>query len=908
MQLTQKNIFDAFCCRNKFALRGTIDCTCNTPVDTKYPLFVLLDTMIGNGEKSAADVQGSVHEAANCTSGDGPAGSSSGMRKRSMESAATDIEQERKRHHGLASTERKRKRQELEGADAVDTSGKRVQVASSTLPTETEGKGGSDTAVASEVSAFGGQVGQRCTVPESTHGQHLDSDLTELWNVNVHDDDAVALALAHGTSRVRERGATVGSGTLTTKGPCISEGDVPAVTGADISGQIAAVDDGVQPKRPHVVAEVEECHASEAAGSADDLSGCEEEDRKGLAGEESSTSESTESLTPIEDLCSNGGKYKSLAAARDAVHTFQNRTKSRLLDKGNIVSGATHGKTVYRCRAGVRCPVKVYLHAKQDAETVVTVSACMVHNHELQRPQRISHHEKEKYLSQYHKRVAEDKLPRQHAYNKTNLEHQEQLSASYTTRQCSRMVRLRDRQREEAQLQELAGDMEAGVYVEGEDGEQYVRVAKENTPLNAAAVLGRLRRLRTRDVGSYVYVHVDNGVLTFMICCTSQMRRNGSLFGELWLVDDKHKCSKDNYKVPTLTVMTNSGHAVPAAVGFFAHGDKESWERFLEHAHKAFVTVSGSPARPLKCVIADQDGCIMHAVLALGWESELGVQLWRCWFHWKRHLRTLFPKLKATLDHLCIVFERLLTTNEWWAYECLQAQARETILSLPVGDGRKVGAREHANSMLEEIVANRQLAKIPFFTNGYTSQSPAESMNNVWRLNGVNAGRQMGHVVDAILDYCENRGVVQADAEDKWDVPQGPVSAEETARVLTPSAYEDLFLPQWRVASTLEVTDSGSIFQMRKPGGTGAEMHVVTRLPDMTCTCNYRKYRGMICGHMIRAVGMSNGGTYRHEPALFDDRWCRQQSKVEFKFSSPEVPSVAEVKAVLDDGGEDEGL
>eukprot|EP00918_Siedleckia_nematoides_P104801 GHVU01228758.1.p1 GENE.GHVU01228758.1~~GHVU01228758.1.p1 ORF type:complete len:138 (-),score=15.51 GHVU01228758.1:383-796(-) len=84
----------------------------------------------------------------------------------------------------------------------------------------------------------------------------------------------------------------------------------------------------------------------------------------------------------------------------------------------------------------------------------------MEHTHELKPPQRITQVEMETYLSRMQERVAEDNLPRQHAYNKTNLQHNEEMCASLTTRQVARMRRRLEQKREEVMLQRLAGHMD----------------------------------------------------------------------------------------------------------------------------------------------------------------------------------------------------------------------------------------------------------------------------------------------------------------------------------------------------------------------------------------------------------------------------------------------------------------
>eukprot|EP00918_Siedleckia_nematoides_P090405 GHVU01198709.1.p1 GENE.GHVU01198709.1~~GHVU01198709.1.p1 ORF type:complete len:835 (-),score=112.71 GHVU01198709.1:1311-3815(-) len=666
------------------------------------------------------------------------------------------------------------------------------------------------------------------------------------------------------------------------------EGDISGTTGYENPVATAGVDDD------------KDGQEEEAADRSLGQERCSQpEDRQGAHAETSlETDEDTQRALAIDELLTEGGEYETYDKAREAIIKFQHQTESKLKDRGGINARTEKGSTSFRCRAVAGCRVAVYAKLELGGKTTVTVADDMKHHHELMPPQRIAGLEKETFMAGYRRRVDDEKYPRQQAYSKTNLRHHEKFSSSYTTRNISRISRRSELQLGTQQLQELAGNMHAYL-PEGVGAAEYVRVQAEEAPLNSAAVLGRLSMLRERDPGSYVWVEVDkHGVITLMVICTSSMRRNGSLFGSQWFVDDAHKASKSQYKVPCVTVMTHNGAAVAAAVGFFAHGNNSSWTTFVKHAYDAFMTVSGGPVRPLAVVIADQDGCILHALSALGWAEQLGVTMWKCWFHWKRNLLSTFPRLKDALKRACVVLEKLLQTDEWWAYEALQTQAREMLAGLPTGDGKKVGAREYVARFLDEVVESRVLGKVKFFSNGYSSQSPAESINAVWRLNGVTAGREMGLVVDAVVDRCENQGLLHAEQERKWGKVDSKPLTEETARVLTPNAYNKLFVPQWELSRTMTVYSIGNIFEVREPGASATQRHIVTMGTDMACTCNYRTYKGMICSHLIKVIEVTNGGEYRHLPGMFNDRWLREQPIPQFKHGSPELPSPAEVNDV----------
>lgn len=276
--------------------------------------------------------------------------------------------------------------------------------------------------------------------------------------------------------------------------------------------------------------------------------------------------------------------------------------------------------------------------------------------------------------------------------------------------------------------------------------------------------------------------------------------------------------------------------------------------------------------------LADGDGQIESAVK--GADTEV-VHL-SCWFHFKGSIRTTYLRWKDEWEPVHDIFGRLLFCDREELYEALIADAQGKINNFT-----NVALKDKHLAFLNEIVGCRLLARSTTFTNRWTSQSAAESMNAVMQRLGVGPEVPLPAVLDKLICFMER----EERETDCWKAFTLQQQEEKFIGSLQVSVTKSAFIKirqQYDSAvhlACVKITEASFSVQSTS---SDKRPRTVEKTQDgkWKCSCNMGIYMGIPCRHQIAVlVALKNPV----ELVMVDGRWWRSslQPHVYFAHGSP---------------------
>eukprot|EP00918_Siedleckia_nematoides_P061436 GHVU01134118.1.p1 GENE.GHVU01134118.1~~GHVU01134118.1.p1 ORF type:complete len:194 (+),score=16.32 GHVU01134118.1:90-671(+) len=168
-------------------------------------------------------------------------------------------------------------------------------------------------------------------------------------------------------------------------------------------------------------------------------------------------------------------------------------------------------------------------------------------------------------------------------------------------------------------------------------GGRDVESAVEMKPdVETQAALDALLWVQNQWPDSFVNVLHEKGSLKYASIFLPNGRLDGSLFGDVRAVDDKHSVSVGHYKLAAVGVCKNNGACGIGGVAIMASSDSASWRAFTDDMIDAFEAEGGKPARHWGVLLSDQDAAIASAMRRSG--EQFPDHVWRCLWHFRRLL------------------------------------------------------------------------------------------------------------------------------------------------------------------------------------------------------------------------------------------------------------------------------
>ena len=260
-------------------------------------------------------------------------------------------------------------------------------------------------------------------------------------------------------------------------------------------------------------------------------------------------------------------------------------------------------------------------------------------------------------------------------------------------------------------------------------GEKILSLSPETCDANTTATIGALAKVQKKCLNTFVRVCVENGVITYIFFSLPQQRLKGSCFGEMRVFDDKHGVSSSEYHLALCSIQTNEKVEI-AAFGLFNASTGANWGQFILDCKTAFKVSGVVEVRKWKAAICDGDGQISSAIA----RADPSVAKFTCWYHFKNNVRREFLALRNQWEELHSYLESLLYCDHAETSASLIRHANKAIGRIKNGAMKKIHT-----GLLDEIVRTRLLFNLQMFTQGWTSQSPGESMNSIMAKLGIGA-------------------------------------------------------------------------------------------------------------------------------------------------------------------------
>ena len=356
-----------------------------------------------------------------------------------------------------------------------------------------------------------------------------------------------------------------------------------------------------------------------------------------------------------------GKTFGSYDEALRGLEVFKFSGYSPLAKHSDVVA-KTHGQktSVFRCEVGRDCSFRLLLRHPQEEQEMFrfTLGQKGIEKHtghELKRPGRTTKVvldilEQTKAATAARDGSEGSELQKK-SINAVNALFGGKEAVNEETYNYWRRKLLREK------LSKRDGDRATGFDVIIRDGEDLVEVDPKACDPNLLAVLGLLKELQRNHPDTYINVCFDK-VLSYVFFSLPQQRKNGSLYGDIRLFDDKHGVSENGYHLAVCTVQGNQKLEV-AAVGLFASSNGDNWARFVKDCQNAFETTQNKPVRPWHLSLADADGSIHSAVNA----ADPLVEMWTCWRHFNTRVTEKHRKWAGQWSKLHTVMYGLLTAE-----------------------------------------------------------------------------------------------------------------------------------------------------------------------------------------------------------------------------------------------------
>jgi hypothetical protein len=378
------------------------------------------------------------------------------------------------------------------------------------------------------------------------------------------------------------------------------------------------------------------------------------------------------------------------------------------------------------------------------------------------------------------------------------------------------------------------------------NGEELVSVNPGSCHPDLLAVLGLLLKTQRKLPDTYINVSF-NKHLSYVFFALPEQRRKGSLYGDLRLFDDKHGVSQNGYHLACCTVQGNQSlDCVACALIDSSNGT--NWSLFVEDCVKAFETTTNAPKRKWNIAIADGDGCIYSAVKA----KDPQVQLWSCWEHFDRNIRSKYLRLSNEWSALHVVLYKMLSSDSVKHMGIWEQEARDLLKAITNDDLR---GKEEA--MFNEVLG-RKLASLKVFSNGWNSQSGAETTNSIWQKLGVGPSNSLAVVFDKLLAFFEREEVRDKERHNSKS-NLSPVVAS-LADQLSQKAFR-MVLVQFNDGLNYEMEDISPMDQLHTTfnvtriglkDGQDVNPRIVRKVGnDWICSCNRPVYVGIPCRHIL---------------------------------------------------------
>ena len=124
--------------------------------------------------------------------------------------------------------------------------------------------------------------------------------------------------------------------------------------------------------------------------------------------------------------------------------------------------------------------------------------------------------------------------------------------------------------------------------------------------------------------------------------------------------------------------------------------------------------------------------------------------IFSCWYHFKNNVRTKYLRLKEQWETVHDIIGKLL--------QCNREEIAGTLIEDAIGAIGKMSdetMKEMHTKILDEIVRTRLLFKLKSFTQGWTSQSPGETMNSIVTKLKIESNCPLTVALDKLICYAE---------------------------------------------------------------------------------------------------------------------------------------------------------
>ena len=543
-----------------------------------------------------------------------------------------------------------------------------------------------------------------------------------------------------------------------------------------------------------------------------------------------------------------GKSFVSLDEALKGLELFKLAGFSPL-SKHSLVTLKGNGRSlcVYRCEQHQSCSFRLLLHHpfgdRKDYWFTLGQKQVSEHSgHELKKPARATHVLLDLAMDSM-KSVALDGSSGMELQKKT-LNAVSKVLGGEDALNEETFNYLR-RKLEKEKLSRRGKDVPESFEVMIRNGEELVSVDSGSCSSDLLAILGLLLKTQRKLPDAYINVSF-NKHLSYVFFALPEQRRKGSLFGDLRLFDDKHGVSQNGYHLACCTVQGNQSlDCVACALIDSSNGT--NWSLFVEDCVKAFETTTNAPKRKWNIAIADGDGCIYSAVKA----EDPEVQLWSCWEHFDRNIRSKYLRLSNEWSALHVVLYKMLSSDSVKQMGILEQEARNLLKAITNDE-----LKEKEEAMFNEVLG-RKLASLKVFSNGWNSQSGAENTNSIWQKLGVGPANSLAVVFDKLLAFFEREEVRDKERHNSKS-NLSPVVAS-LADQLSQKAFR-MVLVQFNDGLNYEMEDISpndqpqTTFNVTRIGlkdGQDANPRIVRKNGNgWSCSCTMPVYVGIPCRHI----------------------------------------------------------
>eukprot|EP00918_Siedleckia_nematoides_P027976 GHVU01060191.1.p1 GENE.GHVU01060191.1~~GHVU01060191.1.p1 ORF type:complete len:795 (+),score=85.86 GHVU01060191.1:281-2665(+) len=536
----------------------------------------------------------------------------------------------------------------------------------------------------------------------------------------------------------------------------------------------------------------------------------------------------------------------------------------------------------------------------QDGRTTIKVNNGL-HNHQPPNRRRMQKLVRDMFRERI-KAMQEAGASNYRAYNRTNADMRVQTGRSFEPHQVSGLLLRQQKRRRSDFLQERAKgaaalfEVDSGDDSTNEDHDNPrlgLRVDRlESLPVNPhndknkdRLVLQALIRLvqekQALHPDLYVNVQHKDLAIVYYFQALRYQRLAGRLFGQIQAIDDKHFVTDKGYQLVVIAVVNNIGGVEPAAFALVPSSSCNWYTHVIRDCQLAFEVVEDI-GRPWKRFLADQDSAISSA--CVGVDNE--VKKMTCFRHWKENIHKKHGRDHAIYEPVFEGMGMLMRETKQWRYAGIEKKLQQLVEAVP---DTSESLKTKLQTFFEEA-KTRKLCDLDSFTNGWTSQSIAESAFAATSKLKLGPQQNVFEVVDSLFDYCESR---EARLKDTPVRSRNGVSVEmrKTSDLLTSHAYDDFSHELNEIREYECVVDEGSRFRVTRVGNTHSHHFHTVDYSDGSCSCNRGVWKGLPCRHVLRVRHQEQKG-YVHDLSLFSERWHRSQPDVRFANDSPASASI----------------